>query len=78
MDSLADILANKDFSQPDEVTIIKTYVAKEYDQEVSVTIYKNEIIISSQSAGLISNLRSNSPKLTKLLTTPKKIRFRVG
>lgn len=78
MDSLIDILSGKDFSQPDEVTAIKTYVAKRYQQDVTVTIAGNEIIISSRSAGLISTLRLNSPDLQKAAATNKKIRFRIG
>lgn len=78
MDSLLDILSNKDFSMPDEVTAIKTYVASEYNQDVSVSVSQNEIIISSRSAGLISSLRLNGPALAKAANTTKKLRFRVG
>ena len=78
MDSLADILANKDFSLPDEVKAIKTYVAEEYGQDVNVAIHQNEIIVSSRSAALIGNLHLNSPALVKAAATEKKIRFRVG
>jgi hypothetical protein len=78
MDSVLDILANKDFSTPNEVTAIKTYVAKEYDQDVTVSLTKNEIIVSSRSAGLISSLRLNSPALAKAANTTKRIRFRIG
>lgn len=78
MDSLSDILANKDFSMPDEASAIKSYVAKEYNQDVNVTIAANEIIISSRSAGLISTLRLNSPALKKAAKTDKKLRFRIG
>jgi hypothetical protein len=78
MDSLFDILANKDFSVPEEVKAIKTYVAKKYQQDVTVAINHNEIVISSQSAGLISSLRLNSPDLVEAAATNKKIRFRIG
>jgi len=75
MDSLNDILANKDFALPEEIKLIKSYVAKNYEQDVDVAIKRNEIIISSRSAGLISNLRLNSPKLIQAANTDKKIRF---
>ena len=78
MDSLSDILANKDFSMPDEASSIKKFVAKEYDQDVNVTVSANEIIVSSRSAGLISTLRLNSPALKKAANTDKKLRFRIG
>ncbi len=78
MDSLADILANKDFSPPDEVKAIKSYIAQNYDKDVTVIINKQEIIISSRSAALINNLRLNSPKITEAANTKKRIRFRIG
>ena len=78
MDSLLDILSNKDFSVPDEVAAIKTYVVNNYKQDVSVSINKSEITISSRSAGLISTLRLNIPAIAEAASTTKKIRFRVG
>lgn len=78
MDNIADILANKDFTVPKEVTAIKTFVAKEFNQDVEVLVHNNEIIISSRSAGLISNLRLNSPSLIKVASTDKKLRFKIG
>lgn len=78
MDSLYDILANKDFSAPDEVTAIKTYVAERYKTDVSVSVSSRDILVSSRSAALISTLRMNAPALAKAIGTDKKIRFRVG
>lgn len=78
MDSLADILSNRDFSLPDEVTAIKSYVAKKYSQDINVSITDQEIVISSRSAGLISNLRLNSPAISKAAATTKRIRFKIG
>ena len=78
MDSISDILANKDFSQPDEVTAIKAYVAAKYNQNVTVSINNREITLSSQSAALIATLRMNTPELIKAAGTTRRIRFRIG
>jgi hypothetical protein len=78
VDSLADILANKDYSLPDEVKAIKTFVADRYGCDVSVKITPKEIIVMSRSAGLIGNLRANAPDLEKAAGTNKKIRFLVA
>ena len=78
MDSLFDILSNKDFTPPDEVGLIKKYVFGKYNQDVNVAINAREIIVSSRSAGLISTLRNNSPALIKAAKTDKKISFRIG
>ena len=78
MDSLSDILSNKNFDVPEEVSAIKNYVLKNYEQSVAVSIHRNEIVVSSPSAGLISNLRLNSQALAKATSSNKRISFRVG
>lgn len=79
MDTIADILANKDFSPPEEVRAIKAFVAEHYDnRDVTVKLSNQDIIIISRSAGLISSLRLNAPALAKAVGTSKRIRFRIG
>ncbi len=78
MDSLADILSNKDFSPPDEVRAIKTYVADQYGSDIVVKVSSKDIIVMSRSAALISNLRANAPALQKASGSSKRIRFRIG
>jgi hypothetical protein len=79
MDSLAEILANKDFSLPDEVKAIKAFVAENYDnRDVTVKLLNQEIIIMSRSASLIGSLRLNAPALARAAGTVKRIRFRIG
>lgn len=80
MDSIADILARKDFSPPDEVKAIKAYVAEHYDNhDVNVKIAnQEEIVILSRSASLIATLRLNAPALEKAIATKKRIRFMIG
>ncbi|MGH7234080.1 MAG: hypothetical protein ACREF7_01370 [Candidatus Saccharimonadales bacterium] len=79
MDSIADILASRDFSPPEEVKAIKAFVAQHYDnRDVSVKLSNQEIIIMSRSAGLIGSLRLNAPALARAVGTTKRIRFRIG
>ena len=78
MDSLADILANKDFSLPDEVRAIKEYVAANYGKDVTVAVRNTEIVVSSRSAALVSSLRLNGPALARAAGVSKRIRFKVG
>ncbi len=79
MDSIAEILANRDFSIPDEVKAIKAYVAENYDnRDVTVKLSGQEIVIMSRSAALIGNLRLNAPALSKAVGTTKRIRFKIG
>ena len=78
MDSVGDILAGKDFSPPDEIKALKAYVADTYGQDVTVSLKNSEIVISSRSAALISNLRLNGPALARAAGISKRIRFKVG
>ena len=79
IDSIAEILANKDFTPPEEVKAIKAFVAEHYEnRDVSVKLSGQEIIVISRSAGLISSLRLNSADLAKAAGTLKRIRFRIG
>ncbi len=78
MDSLSDILADKDYSLPNEVRAIKAYIEQNYNQEVGVNITTKEIVISSRSAALIGNLRMNGPALKRAAATQKNIRFRIS
>lgn len=77
MDNLADILHLKDFDQPPEIIAIKEYVRDHYKKDISVTIDKQQIVISSSSAGLIGSLRLNSAALQKKAGTNKRILFRI-
>lgn len=78
MDTIANILAQKDFTPPEEVKAIKAYVASTYGYEVSVKLAGNDIIITGRSAGLISTLRLNAPALAKAAGTKKQLRFKIG
>lgn len=77
MDNLADILHLKDFDQPPEIIAIKEYVREHYKKDISVTIDKQQIVVSSSSAGLIGSLRLNSAALQKKVGTNKRILFRI-
>lgn len=78
MDTIANILAQKDFTPPEEVKAIKAYVASTYGYDINVKLSGNDIVIMSLSAGLISTLRLNAPALAKAAGTNKQLRFKIG
>jgi hypothetical protein len=78
MDSLDDILRNKDFSEPSESKAIKTFVNKRFQEVVSVQLQQNSIIIISRSSALADSLRQLSPQLQEVAKTTKKIVFRIA
>ena len=78
MQGIGDILSRKDFDVPPEVEAIKTYIRRHYDAEVTVTVQQRGFVVSARSAGLISTLRMNLPKLQKAAGTDKPITLRIG
>lgn len=78
MQSLLDIIGDKDFDQPKEVAIIKDYVRKEFSADVGVSVQTNSITITAGSASLAGSLRPHLHKLKKLIETDKKLFIRIG
>ena len=77
MDSLNDILLNKDFTEPRESKAIKSFVKKRFDEIVSVQLKQNSIIIVSGSSALADTLRQLGPQLQEAAKTKKKLVFRI-
>jgi hypothetical protein len=75
--SLADLLANKDFDEPEEMRAIKQFVQKNYQVEVEVQIREKELIVTTPSAALANTLRLKLPELRKAAATEKRIVLRI-
>lgn len=75
--SLADLLANKDFDEPAEMKAIKEFVQKNYQVSVEVQMREKEIIVTTPSAALANTLRLKMPELRKVAATNKKIILRI-
>lgn len=78
MKSLQDILGHKDFDQPPEIEIIKTFVRKNLSADVGVVLQTYSITITTPSASLAGSLRPKLYKLKKELNTDKKLFIRIG
>lgn len=78
MQSLFDVLGNKDFDLPPEVVEIKAYVDRHFKSEVGVIMQERAIIITTRSAALAGSLRPHLHKLAKQLKTDKKLIIRIG
>lgn len=77
MDSLFNILGNKDFSVPPEAAAIKDYVRHEFQQEVEVMVRDQDIVITGRSAAFINTLRLRGPALRRAAATDKRLTFRI-
>jgi len=78
MQSLMDIMGNKDFGVPPEVAEIKAYVDRHFKTDVNITVQERAIIITTRSAALAGSLRPHLHKLKEQLKTDKKLIIRIG
>jgi hypothetical protein len=77
MDSLTDILSNKQFAEPDELTKLKKFIKDEYSSAASISINGQSIIISVKSSSLASSLRLRLPEIKRKLSIEQPIRLRI-
>ena len=76
--SIKDILGSADFSEPDEIRIIKNFVFENYQSDCTVTIKPKVIIISVSSGALAGTLRTSLLELHKLCKTDKRLSVKIG
>lgn len=76
--SLADILANRSYDEPDEAMAIKSYVLELFQKTVAVTVREKEIIITAQGAAFTSTLRMQTRQLQRAASTDKRLIFRIA
>lgn len=76
--SLADILANRNFDEPEEALAIKSYAMQEFGKAVAVTVKDKEIIVTAQSAAYANALRGRTRQLQQAADTEKRLVFRIA
>ena len=75
--SLADVLANKNFDEPPEMAAIKGFVQDLYQEDVEVLVRERDIVVTSHGASLANMLRLKVNELRKAAKTEKRIIFRI-
>ena len=78
MDSLRNILSDKDFDEPPEMSGIKKYVQDEFKVAVSVLVRDKDIVIGVPNAALANTLRLRSPEIKRRCQIDKRLTFRIG
>jgi hypothetical protein len=78
MDSLNNILLDKDFDVPPEITAIKAYVQRHFKSDVKVKLGPQAIVISTTSAALAGSLRMHLRQLQAAAGTDKRLILRIG
>ncbi len=76
--SLADILANRNFDEPEESLAIKHYVMEKFQKAVAVTVRDKEIIVTAQGAAFTNALRMQTRQLQRIVGTDKRLVFRIA
>jgi len=75
--SLADLLARRDFDEPSEMLAIKSFVKETFDEDCEVLMHERDIVITVRSASLANSLRLKTRDLQTAAETDKKLIFRI-
>lgn len=75
--SIAAILGKREFHEPKEIQIIKSFVRKEFGADCSVKINDRTIAILVHSAALAGSLRMQLHTLAKECDTKKRLVIRI-
>ncbi len=76
-DSLKDLLGAKNFDEPEEIKIIKTFLLKNYEVDCQVSVQSQQIIIAVKGASLAGALRMRLHELKELCQTDKRLAIRI-
>jgi hypothetical protein len=77
-ESISELLAKRNASEPPEIKAIKTYVRKHLQLEVSVNISKDQIAIVVPNAAAAGSLRMHLHPLKQELSTARRLVIRIG
>lgn len=78
MDSLNNILINRNFDEPPESVAIKRYISDNYRVDSVVMVRQNDIVITVPNASLASTLRLQAPEIKKACFTDKRLTIRIS
>ena len=78
MDSLFNLLGNKNFDEPPESASLKKFVQDEYQTKVEVLVRDKDIVVTARSAALVNTLRLRSPEIKRRCQLTKRLVFRIG
>jgi hypothetical protein len=76
-DSIGDLLGKREFEEPPEVRLIKDFVRKRFDVDVTVALQQHQIIIGVKSSALAGALRMHLHELQELIASKKRLVIRI-
>ena len=78
MESLSELLNAYSPKEPEEISALKNYIAKEFGSQSAVRLHDNTVIITVGSASLANALRLRLPALKAAAHTTKRLVLRIG
>ncbi len=78
MDSIKDLLGDKNIGQPDEIAYIKNFVLAKFGEEPKVRITSRSVIINVSNSSLAGALRVHLYKIERDLNLKKPLRIVIG
>ena len=78
MDSLQEILGNKNFTPPNEMQALREYVLRRYKSNSYVKLQRDAIILSVQSSALAATLQLEQNNIIQACNLSKKLVIRTG
>jgi hypothetical protein len=79
MDSLEDILRQRDFDEPSEVTSLKRYINETFASAATVQVREKNLIVTVPNAALATTLRLRAPEIKRRCQiSDKRLIFRIG
>jgi hypothetical protein len=78
MDSLKDILVNKDLDEPTEVSALKQYCQDMFDFVPKISLKNDAIWLSAPNGMLATELLMRLPEINRRCQLTKKLVIRIG
>lgn len=78
MESIAEVLGRFPQQEPDEMQLIKRFIAEQFQSASSVTIQGETLVVTVSSAALATTLRLRTLQLQAFCKTTKRLVFRIG
>jgi len=76
-DSIADLLARKDFDEPSEIKAIKDFIRTTFDEDCEVLLRERDIVVTVASSSLANALRLKINGLRQAAKTKKRVILRI-
>lgn len=78
MDSLQDILGNRDFTPPDEVAAVKEFIERRYKSKSAVRVERDVLIVRVPSSALAATLQLEQRTLIDRCRISRRLIIRYG